>query len=345
MAPKKRGLGKGLGALFGDDTETRRELPENNTEKESSGSEPEKKTSGKPSGQKKPAVKKSSTKKTAAEAKSEEADTAEQTGEILIRLSQIETNEKQPRKNFDEEELEELTASIRQFGVLQPLLVQKSGKKYRIIAGERRFRAAKEAGLKEVPVIIRDYSGQQAAEVAIIENVQRADLNPMEEAMAYQTLIDEYGLRQEDIADRVSKNRTTITNALRLLKLSEEVREMVAQGILSAGHARTLVVVEDPEEQLALAKEIAEKGLSVRDTERLIKLRGRKKAKPEDPEKTADDPLKIFYRDYEEQMHTLLGTKVRINRRDKNKGRIEIDYYSQDELERLMDLFRSVGHE
>jgi ParB family chromosome partitioning protein len=167
----------------------------------------------------------------------------------------------------------------------------------------------------------------------------------MEEAMAYQTLIDEYGLRQEDIADRVSKNRTTITNALRLLKLSEEVREMVAQGILSAGHARTLVVVEDPEEQLALAKEIAEKGLSVRDTERLIKLRGRKKAKPEDPEKTADDPLKIFYRDYEEQMHTLLGTKVRINRRDKNKGRIEIDYYSQDELERLMDLFRSVGHE
>ena len=338
MAPKKRGLGKGLGALFGDDTEARRELPENSTEKENSGSEAEKKTSGKPSGQKKPAVKKSSTKKTAAEAKSEEADTAEQTGEILIRLSQIETNEKQPRKNFDEAELEELTASIRQFGVLQPLLVQKSGKKYRIIAGERRFRAAKEAGLKEVPVIIRDYSGQQAAEVAIIENVQRADLNPMEEAMAYQTLIDEYGLRQEDIADRVSKNR-------RLLKLSEEVREMVAQGILSAGHARTLVVVEDPEEQLALAKEIAEKGLSVRDTERLIKLRGRKKAKPEDPEKTADDPLKIFYRDYEEQMHTLLGTKVRINRRDKNKGRIEIDYYSQDELERLMDLFRSVGHE
>ena len=194
-------------------------------------------------------------------------------------------------------------------------------------------------------MIIRDYSGQQAAEVAIIENVQRADLNPMEEAMAYQTLIDEYGLRQEDIADRVSKNRTTITNALRLLKLSEEVREMVAQGILSAGHARTLVVVEDPGEQLALAKEIAEKGLSVRDTERLIKLKGRKKAKPEDPEKTADDPLKIFYRDYEEQMHTLLGTKVRINRRDKNKGRIEIDYYSQDELERLMDLFRSVGHE
>ena len=246
MAPKKRGLGKGLGALFGDDTETRHEVPEKSTENDSAGTESEKRKPGKISGQKKATVKKNVlvTGKPLAETKSDE--TAEQTGEVLIRLSQIETNEKQPRKNFDEAELEELTASVRQFGVLQPLLVQKSGKKYRIIAGERRFRAARQAGLKEVPVIIRDYSGQQAAEVAIIENVQRADLNPVEEAMAYQTLIDEYGLRQEDIADRVSKNRTTITNALRLLKLSEGVREMVARGVLSAGHARALVVVEDP---------------------------------------------------------------------------------------------------
>lgn len=343
MAPKKRGLGKGLGALFGDDAETIRETPKENEVNENT--RPGKKTAEKSSGQKKTAVKKSGEKRTPAEAKVQNAETAEQNGEILIRLSQIEANEKQPRKNFDEAELEELTASVRQFGILQPLLVQKSGKKYRIIAGERRFRAAQQAGLKEVPVIIRDYSGQQAAEVAIIENVQRADLNPMEEAMAYQTLIDEFGLRQEDIADRVSKNRSTITNALRLLKLSEAVREMVAKGILSAGHARTLVMVEDPEEQLALAREIVEKGLNVRDTERLIKLRGKRKAKPDDAGKPAEDPLKIFYQSYEEQMHTLLGTKVRINRRDKNKGRIEIDYYSQDELERLMELFRSVNHD
>ncbi len=335
MAGKKRGLGKGLGALFGEAADVKQESPAEK-EEQKAGEESrksEKKAAGKTGDSGKPAVENKPAAETA----------AEQTGEILIRLSQIEANEKQPRKNFDETELAELTASVKQFGILQPLIVQKSGKKFRIIAGERRFRAAKQAGLKEVPVIIREYSGQQAAEIAIIENVQRADLNPVEEAMAYQTLIDDYGLRQEDIAERVSKNRTTITNALRLLKLTESVREMVAQGLLSAGHARTLVVVEDPEEQQRLAEEIVEKGLNVRETEKLIKQSGRKKAKPAGPEKPAEDPLRIYYQDYEEQMHTILGTKVRINRRDKNKGRIEIDYYSQAELERLMELFRTVN--
>ncbi len=345
MAPKKRGLGKGLGALFGDDAAVKKEVLKKGEDEKTEKASPEKKAAAKPETEKKPAVKKTPAKKPSSSKKAPETEAEEKTGEVLVSITQIETNEKQPRKNFDASELEELTASVRQFGILQPLLVQKSGKKYRIIAGERRFRAAQQAGLKEVPVIIRDYSGQQAAEIAIIENVQRADLNPMEEAMAYQTLIDDYGLRQEDIAERVSKNRTTITNALRLLKLAEGVREMVAQGILSAGHARTLVVVEDPEEQLRLAKEIAEKGLNVRETEKLIRLSGKKKAKPAAPEKPAEDPLKIFYQEYEEQMHTYLGTKVRINRRDKNKGRIEIDYYSPAELERLMELFRSINHE
>ncbi len=338
---KKKRPWKGLGALFGDVAEARQESAEGSAAEQAGAQD--KKADG--AENKKPAEKKSGAKKTVSEKNTDTGNAAEQSGEVLIRISQIEANEKQPRKSFDETEMDELTASVRQYGVLQPLLVKKNGKKYRIIAGERRFRAAQQAGLKEVPVIIRDYSGQQAAEIAIIENVQRADLNPMEEAMAYQTLIDDYGLRQEDIAERVSKNRTTITNSLRLLKLAEGVQEMVAQGILSAGHARTLVVVEDPEEQLRLAKEIVEKGLNVRDTEKLIRLSGKKKAKPAGPEKPAEDPLKIFYQEYEEQMHTLLGTKVRINRRDKNKGRIEIDYYSQAELERLMDLFRTVEHD
>lgn len=334
MAGKKRGLGKGLGALFGEADDVKQETSADKTEQKAGEETPKtgKKTAGKPGESGKPA----------AENKTPSEPASEQTGEVLIRLSQIEANDKQPRKNFDAAELDELTASVKQYGILQPLIVQKSGKKFRIIAGERRFRAAKQAGLKEVPVIIRDYSGQQAAEIAIIENVQRADLNPVEEAMAYQTLIDDYGLRQEDIAERVSKNRTTITNALRLLKLTESVREMVAQGLLSAGHARTLVVVEDPEDQKRLADEIVEKGLNVRETEKLIRQLGKKKAKPADEEKPSEDPLKIFYQEYEEQMHSLLGTKVRINRRDKNKGRIEIDYYSQAELERLMELFRTV---
>ena len=295
----KRGLGKGLNALFGE-----------------SGYEPE---------------------KTAAPEPEKESEAVK--SDVTVKISSIIANEKQPRKNFNEEELSQLTESVKQYGVLQPLLVKKEGEKYRIIAGERRYRAAKEAGLKEIPVVIRDYTSQQAAEVSIIENVQRADLNPMEEAMAYQMLIDDYGLKQEEIAGKVSKNRTTITNALRLLKLSEKVRLMVAQGSLSAGHARTLVPVEDEDIQYALAKEVVEKQLSVRETERLVKQSGRKK--PERKNKVEPD-YSIFFREYEDKMKEILGTKVHINRRDKNKGRIEIDYYSQNELERIMELLGKI---
>ena len=298
-ARPKRGLGKGLNALFGE-----------------SGYEQEKNADPEP-------------EKQAEAVKSE----------VTVKITSIIANEKQPRKNFDEEELSQLTESVRQYGVLQPLLVKKEGEKYRIIAGERRYRAAKEAGLKEIPVVIRDYTSQQAAEVSIIENVQRADLNPMEEAMAYQMLIDDYGLKQEEIAGKVSKNRTTITNALRLLKLSDKVRLMVAQGALSAGHARTLVPVEDEETQYALAREVVEKQLSVRETERLVKQAGRKK--PERKKKDEPD-YSIYFREYEDKMKEILGTKVHINRRDKNKGRIEIDYYSQNELERIMELLGKI---
>ena len=298
-ARPKRGLGKGLNALFGE-----------------TGYEPE---------------------KTAAFEQEKQSEAVK--SEVTVKIESIIANEKQPRKNFNEEELSQLTESVRQYGVLQPLLVKKEGEKYRIIAGERRYRAAKEAGLKEIPVVIRDYTSQQAAEVSIIENVQRADLNPLEEAMAYQMLIDDYGLKQEEIAGKVSKNRTTITNALRLLKLSDKVRLMVAQGTLSAGHARTLIPVEDEETQYALAKEVVEKQLSVRETERLVKQAGRKK--PEKKNKAEPD-YSIFFREYEDKMKEILGTKVHINRRDKNKGRIEIDYYSQNELERIMELLGKI---
>ena len=260
-------------------------------------------------------------------------------GEVTVKISEIEANKNQPRKSFDEEELQQLTESIRQYGLLQPILVKKEGNKYRIIAGERRFRAAKNAGLKEIPVLIRDYSSQQAAEISIIENVQRSDLNPMEEALAYQMLIDDYGLKQEEIAERVSKNRTTITNALRLLKLCEKVRAMVAEGKLSAGHARALVPVEDEELQYVLAQQIVEKQLSVRDTEKLVKQAGRKKPSKE---KKQEPDFSIFFKEYEDRMKEILGTKVSINRRDKNKGRIEIDYYSQKELERIMELLQRI---
>lgn len=264
-------------------------------------------------------------------------------GEVLIKLDEIVTNDAQPRKSFDEEELGELTDSVRQYGVLQPILVQKKENKYRIIAGERRYRAAKAAGLKEIPVIIRDYTTQQAAEIAIIENVQRADLNPLEEAMAYQTLIDEYGLKQDEIANRVSKNRTTITNALRLLKLKNRARQLLTEGKISAGHARALLILEDEDKQGALAQAIVEKNLSVRETEKQAKqLLRSKKNKISEEEQAAERQYDSLYQSYEEYMRSILGTKVHINRRDRNKGRIEIDYYSASELERILDLIKNI---
>ena len=256
--------------------------------------------------------------------------------EIKVRLSQIEPNKEQPRKMFDEDALIELSESIKQYGVLQPLLVQKKEDYYEIIAGERRWRAAKLAGVKEVPVVIKDYSDQEIMEIALIENIQREDLNPIEEAQAYQRLIKDYKLKQDEIAEKVSKSRATITNSLRLLKLDKRVQEMVMEGKLSNGHARTIISVEDKDKQFMIAQKIFDEKLSVREVEKLM----RELEKPNKVlKKTEND---FVYRDFEENMSKLLATHVTIKNKDNNKGKIEISYYSQEELERIYDLLKKL---
>lgn len=303
MATKgKKGLGKGLGAFFGDDV-VQEEVK---------------------------IVEKEPYKR-----EKEEIPT-----EIKIKLSLIEPNREQPRKDFNEEQLNELAESVKQYGVLQPLLVQKKGDYYELIAGERRWRAAKIAGLKEVPVVIREYNKQQSMEIALIENVQRADLNPIEEAMAYQQLMEEFQLKQEEIAQRVSKNRVTITNSLRLLKLATEVQEMLAEGKLSGGHARALLGLENSEKQIWLAKKAEEEKMSVREVEKAVKLLG--KAPKEKKIDQQDEALQLIFQNLEDRMKTIMGTKVVISKKDKNKGRIEIEYYSESELERIVELIESI---
>lgn len=259
--------------------------------------------------------------------------------EQTLKLNLIEPNSEQPRKNFDEESLQELADSIKQYGILQPLIVQKKGNHYEIIAGERRWRAAKLAGITDVPVLIREYDKQQTMEIALIENVQRADLNPIEEAQAFQQLIQEFHLTQEEIANRVSKNRATITNSMRLLKLDVRVQDMLADGKISSGHARALLGLEEGERQYQVAVKITEEKLSVRDVEKLVKMMNRP-PKEKKPEKGPD--IDLIYRQVEDKLKSIMGTKVVINQKDKNKGRIEIEYYSQGELERLIELMESL---
>ena len=259
--------------------------------------------------------------------------------EQTLKLNLIEPNSEQPRKNFDEESLQELADSIRQYGILQPLIVQKKGNHYEIIAGERRWRAAKLAGITDVPVLIREYDKQQTMEIALIENVQRADLNPIEEAQAFQQLIQEFHLTQEEIANRVSKNRATITNSMRLLKLDVRVQDMLADGKISSGHARALLGLEEGERQYQVAVKITEEKLSVRDVEKLVKMMNRP-PKEKKPEKGPD--IDLIYRQVEDKLKSIMGTKVVINQKDKNKGRIEIEDYSQEELERLIELMESL---
>lgn len=258
--------------------------------------------------------------------------------EMKLKINEVEPNRNQPRKNFDEEALRELAESIRQVGVLQPLIVQKRDDYYEIVAGERRWRAAKLAGLKEVPVIIREMTDQQIMEVSLIENIQRENLNPIEEAMAFQRLLTEFHLKQEDVAERVSKSRTAVTNSMRLLKLDGRVQQMVVDQELTTGHARALLAIEDKDLQFELAERVCREKLSVRDVEKLVKNIGKKK--PVKKPKEKEDPQQAaVYEDLEEKMKAALGTKVSINRRDSQKGRIEIEYYSMEELERLMEIF------
>lgn len=300
----KKGLGKGLGALLGGDLteETKKEEP-----------------------QEKIVV---------------ETKIVEVPKEVYLKISMIEPNQEQPRKEFNQEQLEELAESIRNYGVLQPIMVQKKGDLYEIIAGERRWRAAKMAGLKEVPVIIRDFDRQKKMEISLIENVQRSDLNPIEEAMAYRQLIEEFGLKQEEIAERVSKNRATIANSLRLLKLDPRVQELLTQGVISNGHARALLAIEDLEQQYGAAELIVKNGLSVREVEKLVKSL-LKPVKEKEPKKEERD-LSFIFQDLEERMKSIMGTKVMIHRKDKSKGRIEIEYYSEAELERIVELIESI---
>lgn len=372
MAGKRKGLGKGLGAYFGDDLmmESTIKKTENDVSRETL---KRKKTDEVKKTQVKNTKEQNKDKSKDRSTKTEDVkeqdiirddadqssmkDQAEQhtdslqvknkkmmetTGERMMKLSLIVPNSGQPRKKFDEEQLKELSESIKKYGVLQPLLVQEKEQYYEIIAGERRWRAAALAGLQEVPVVVRDYDKQKTMEVALIENLQREDLNPVEEAMAYQQLMEEFHLTQEEIAEKVAKSRTAITNTVRLLKLDSRVLDLLIEGSISSGHARALLALENGDLQMEAARKIMVEGLSVRNVERLVK----KLAKPAEEKKK--EPVRddsFIYHDLEERMKSIMGTKVSINRKDKNKGRIEIEYYSSEELERLVDLIESIQEE
>lgn len=311
MAVKKSGLGRGLDALF-----------------------PEKTVSIKPE---------KSVKEKSSVSESKKAESKEKTvsgSGTMVKISKIEPNREQPRKKFDEDALLELSESIKQYGVLQPLLVSDKKDFYEIIAGERRWRAAKMAGLKEVPVVIKEFSDQQIVEISLIENIQREDLNPVEEALAYKRLIDEFHLKQDEIAERVSRSRTAVTNSLRLLKLTPKVQEMIVDEMISAGHARAILGISDPETQEMIALKVFDNKLSVRETEELV----RKILKPSHKKEQASNPAEdAIYESLEEKMKGITGTRVFIHRKKNNKGKIEIEYYSRDDLERIIDLFESIG--
>ena len=258
--------------------------------------------------------------------------------ETMIPISKIEPNRDQPRRQFDEAALVELAESIKLHGVIQPLIVCKREKTYEIIAGERRWRAAMKAGLKTVPVLIRDYSEQELYEVALIENLQRENLNAIEEAVAYRKLIEEYSLTQEAVAERVSKNRTTITNSLRLLKLDDRVQEMIIEKTLSAGHARALLAIESKDAQFKAAEKMVADGMSVRDAEDYVKKLLSEKKAPLKKVSKNEAAINRAYARYEEKLKQALGTKVTIAGKPGNKGKIEIAYYSLDEFERILEL-------
>ena len=312
MAGKKSGLGRGLDALF-----------------------PEKTVQSKPK-----------TVKTVKEEKKVAVDTKKSSqqetsnGERMMKISMIEPNREQPRKKFDEDALQELSESIKQYGILQPLLVSDKKDYYEIVAGERRWRAAKMAGLKEVPVVVKEFSTQEIVEISLIENIQREDLNPVEEAQAYKRLIEEFHLKQDEIAERVSKSRTAVTNSMRLLKLDSRVQQMMVDEMISAGHARAILAISDPEQQYNAAMKVFDEKLSVRETEKLVKsILTPTKKKPVVSNPTED----AIYESLEEKMKGITGTRVFIHRKKNNKGKIEIEYYSRDDLDRIIDLFESIG--
>ena len=285
---------------------------------------------------------KETVKRTRSTGKKEKTEAQEKpAAERLVKISSVEPNLNQPRRHFDEDALMELSESIKQYGVLQPLLVSDKKDYFEIIAGERRWRAAKMAGLKEVPVVVKEFTDQEIVEISLIENIQREDLNPIEEAMAYKRLMEEFHLKQDEIAERVGKSRTAVTNAMRLLKLSEKVQQMLIDEMITAGHARAILSIADKEKQESIAMKVFDEKLSVRETEALVKrmLEPPKTAK-KSKFSSAEDAI---YESLEEKMKSIMGTRVQIHRKKNDKGKIEIEYYSKDELERIIDLFESIG--
>lgn len=260
--------------------------------------------------------------------------------ETIININKIEPNKDQPRTHFNEDALHELADSIKQHGIIQPLIVHKVDDRYEIIAGERRWRAARIAGLKELPVIIKNYTNQQVLEIALIENIQREDLNAIEEALAYERLVKEFNLKQDEVAERVGKSRVAVTNSMRLMKLDKRVQQMVIDDMISGGHARALLGITDPDTQLAVATKVFDEKLSVRETEKLVKNLSKVKA---DKEVAITKEDNFIYRDLEDKLKNIFGSKVEIQRGAKNNGKIQIEYYSQDDLDRIIDLIGSIG--
>ena len=300
MAVKKKGLGKGLDSL----------IPDNKN------------------------IKTITSEKAAEEKKEDQV----KSGVQMLKINMVEPNRDQPRKNFEEDALLELADSIKQFGILQPLIVRKRKDYYEIIAGERRWRAAKIAGIKEVPVIIKEYTDQEIVEIGLIENIQRENLNPIEEAMAYKRLLEEFNLKQDEVAERVSKSRTAVTNSMRLLKLDSKVQQMIIDDMITTGHARALLAIDDPELQYTLASQIFDEKLSVRETEKLVK----EIKNPKKPKEKKVVENSFIYRDLENKMKDIFGTKVSISSKGKGKGKIEIEYYSDDELEQMFEMIMSI---
>ena len=300
MAVKKKGLGKGLDSL----------IPDNKN------------------------IKTITSEKAAEEKKEDQV----KSGVQMLKINMVEPKRDQPRKSFEEDALLELADSIKQFGILQPLIVRKRKDYYEIIAGERRWRAAKIAGIKEVPVIIKEYTDQEIVEIGLIENIQRENLNPIEEAMAYKRLLEEFNLKQDEVAERVSKSRTAVTNSMRLLKLDSKVQQMIIDDMITTGHARALLAIDDPELQYTLASQIFDEKLSVRETEKLVK----EIKNPKKPKEKKVVENSFIYRDLENKMKDIFGTKVSISSKGKGKGKIEIEYYSDDELEQMFEMIMSI---
>ena len=279
--------------------------------------------------------------------KSEESKNDNVSRETLINITDIEPNHEQPRRRFDEDSLLELAESIKQYGVVQPLILQKRNELFEIVAGERRWRAARIAGLKQVPAIIKNYTDREVLEIALIENIQREDLNPIEEANAYKKLIEDFKLKQDEVADRVSKSRVAITNSLRLLKLGKNVQQMLIDELISSGHARALLSVADSKIQEELAMQVLDQKLSVRETEKLVKNKQKEKKTNTEAEKKKDNSNeskveKLVFKDLEDKMTQALGTKVTINKKNKDKGVIAVEYYSKEDLERISELLLSL---